>query len=81
MKQFVVTRAQKQALQHLSRGDLAAIRRNPNLVSGSKHLLVACKKIIKKIESIPRHAGHKKRETAFKRVITLCQKAIEKAEH
>ena len=80
MKPNMLTRGQKQALQLLSRSDLAAIRRNPNLVSGSKHLLMACKKVIKKIEGLPRHASQNKRETAYKRVLELCRKAIEKAE-
>ena len=58
-----------------------ALRANPQLLAGSKHLLVACKKVIKKLEAIPRGAGHKRREGAYQRIIVMCQKAIEKAEH
>ncbi len=80
MANMQVTRAQKQALQLLSSRDLSALRKNPQLLAGSKHLLVACKKVIKKLEKIPRHAGHKRRETAYKRIAEMCQKAIDKVE-
>jgi len=80
MKSMMVTRAQKQALQLLSNRDIAALRRNPKLLSGSKHLLAACKKVIKKLENIPPHAGHKRRETAYKRIVEMCKKAIDKVE-
>jgi hypothetical protein len=81
MKSMMVTRAQRQLLETLSKRDLAALRKNPNLLSGSKHLLVAVKKVIRKLEAIPRSAGHKRRDTAYKRIILMCEKAIEKAEH
>ena len=80
MKTVQVTRAQRQALQLLSSRDLSALRKNPKLLEGSKHLLVACKKVIKKLEKIPHHAGHKRRDTAYKRIIEMCQKAIDKVE-
>ena len=80
MKSMMVTRAQKQALQLLSNRDIAALRRNPKLLSGSKHLLAACKKVIKKLEHIPSHAGSKRRETAYKRIVEMCKKAIDKVE-
>ncbi len=80
MKNVMITRAQRHALELLSRKDIALIRKNPNLVAGAKHLLVACKKIIKKVESIPEYSGRKKRETAHKRIVVLCRKAIDKVE-
>ena len=80
MKTVPVTRAQKQALELLSSSDIAALRKNPRLVSGSKHLLVACKKVIKRVEKIPRHASPKRRETAYKRIVELCKKAIDRVE-
>ncbi len=76
-----VTRAQKQVLQLLTRQDLNAIRKNPKLVSGAKYLLMACKKIAKKAQDIPEYAGKKRRETAQRRIIDLCNKAIQKAGH
>jgi hypothetical protein len=79
MKQGTLTRAQKHALQLLTRKDIALIRRNPAMVSASRHLLMACRKVIKKIDALPRHAGAKKRETAFKRIVALCEKAIARA--
>ena len=80
MKVVKVTRAQKQVLLQLTRQDINAIRRNPKLVSGAKVLLLACKKILKKVQAIPEYANRKKRATAHKRIVTLCQKAIERAE-
>jgi hypothetical protein len=78
MKTVKVTNAQRQVLEILSRRDINAIRKNPNLVSGAKHLLAACKKTIRKLEAMPEYANKKKRGTAYKRIISLCQAAIEK---
>ena len=80
MKSMPVTRAQRQALQALSARDLAALRRNPKLVSGAKHLLVACQKVIRKIEKIPHHAGQKRRDSAYRGIVEMCRKAIDKVE-
>jgi hypothetical protein len=80
MKAVMVTRAQRQVLLQLSRQEINAIRRNPKLVSGAKHLLVACKKIILRVQAIPEYASRKKRATAHKRIVALCQKAIERAQ-
>ena len=80
MKSIKVTGAQLKALETLSRKDISAIRKNPKLVSGAKHLLLACKKTIKNVGAIPHYASRKKRETAYKRIVTLCQKAIDSIE-
>ena len=80
MKQIKVTGGQHKVLQILTRKDVSAIRRNPKLVPGAKHLLLACKKTIKKIEAIPQYASRKKRETAYRRIVAICRKAIEGAE-
>ena len=80
MKNVKLTGAQHKALQILSRRDIAAIRKNPKLVAGSKHLLLACKRTIKKVGEIPQYASRKKRETAYKRIVALCQKAIDSVE-
>ena len=80
MKDVKITGAQHKALQILSRKDISAIRRNPKLVSGAKHLLLACKKTIRKVGEIPQYASHRKRATAYKRIVTLCQKAIDSVE-
>ena len=80
MKMVKVTGAQHKVLQILSRKDISAIQRNPALVAGAKHLLLACKKTIKKVEEIPQYAARKKRETAYRRIIALCRKAIAEVE-
>jgi hypothetical protein len=80
MKTIKVTGAQHKVLQILSRKDISAIRRNPKLVPGAKHLLLACKKTIKKLEGIPQYTSRKKRETVYRRIIALCSKAIEQVE-
>lgn len=79
LKTIKVTNAQRQVLAVLSRRDLATIRKNPKVVSGARHLLIACKKTIKKLEAIPEFANRKKRTTAYKRIIALCEGAIEKS--
>jgi hypothetical protein len=81
MKSVKITGAQHKVLQILSRKDIAAIRRNPKLVPGAKHLLLACKKAIKKVEGIPQYASRKKRETAYRHIVEICRKAIAEIEH
>ncbi len=81
MKTVKVTSAQHKVLQILSRKDISAIRRNPKLVAGAKHLLLACKRTIKKVEEMPQYASRKKRETAYRRIVALCRKAIAEFEH
>ena len=80
MKTVKITGAQLKALQMLSRKDIAAIRKHPGLVSGAKHLLIACKKTIGKLEGIPEYASRKKRQTAYRRIAALCRNAIAEAE-
>jgi hypothetical protein len=80
MKSVKVTGAQYKVLQILTRKDISAIQRNPKLVAGAKHLLLACQKTIKKVEAIPPFSSRKKRDTAFRRIVALCQKAIDNVE-
>ncbi len=80
MKNLKVTGAQHKVLQILSRKDISAIRRNPKLVAGAKHLLLACKRTIKKLEEIPQYASRKKRDTAYRRIVAVCRKAIDQVE-
>ncbi len=80
MKSVKITSAQHKVLQILSRKDISAIRRNPKLVSGAKHLLIACKRTVKKVGEMPQYAARKKRETAYRRIAALCQKAIDSIE-
>ena len=80
MKNMKVTGAQHKVLQILSRKDIYAIQRNPKLVAGAKHLLLACKKTIKKIEDIPQYTSRKKRDTVYRRIVGLCRKAIDEIE-
>lgn len=80
MKNLKVTGAQHKVLQILSRKDISAIRRNPKLVAGAKHLLLACKRTIKKLEEMPQYASRKKRDTAYRRIAAVCRKAIDQVE-
>jgi 5-bromo-4-chloroindolyl phosphate hydrolysis protein len=80
MKTVKVTRGQFQALQHLTRKEIGTLKKYPKILLEAKHLLRACKKVIKKIEDIPEHASRRKRLTAYKRVVTICQKAVDAVE-
>jgi len=80
MRNVKITSAQHKVLQILSRKDIYAIQKNPKLVASAKHLLLACKKIIKKVDDIPQYASRKKRETAHRRIVALCRKAIHAVE-
>jgi hypothetical protein len=77
MKTIRVTRGQYQVLQNLTRKEVATLKKYPKILMESKRLLRACKKVIQKIEEIPEHANRRKRQTAYKRIIRNCQKAID----
>ena len=80
MKTLKVTKAQYKALQSLSRKDINTIRKHPAIVCAAKDLLKACRKVVKRVESISDHASRRKRRTAYKKIAALCQKAIARAE-
>jgi 5-bromo-4-chloroindolyl phosphate hydrolysis protein len=80
MKSLKVSRTQYDILQALTRRDIAVLRKYPNILAESKQLLRALKSVIKKIEDIPDHANRRKRKTAYKRVVAICKKAIDRIE-
>jgi hypothetical protein len=79
MKTVKVTRAQYKALQYLSRRDINTIRKHPQLVGAARDLLKACRKVVKRVESLTEYASRRKRKTAYKKIIAVCEKAIERA--
>jgi hypothetical protein len=80
MKTVKVTRGQYHVLQNLTRKEVATLKKYPKILVASKQLLRACKKVIEKIGAIPEHANRRKRQTAYKRIIRICQKAIDPIE-
>ena len=79
MKTIKVTRAQYRALQHLSRKDINTIRKHPQLVAAARDLLKACRKVVKRVEGLSEYASRRKRRTAYKKIIAVCEKAIARA--
>jgi hypothetical protein len=77
MKTVRVTRGQYHVLQNLTRKEVATLKKYPRILVESKRLLRACKKVIEKLEEIPEHANRRKRQTAYKRIVGFCQKAID----
>ncbi len=77
MKTIKVSRSHYHVVQALTRKDIAMLRKHPKILTESKQLLRACKSVIKKIEEIPEHASRRKRQTAHKRIIGICRKAID----
>ncbi len=80
MKSVKVTRAQYKLLQSLSRKDINTLRKHPEIVAAAKDLLHACRKVVKRVEAIPEHASRRKRRTAYRKIVAVCEKAIVKAE-
>ena len=80
MKTIKVTNAQHKALQALTRKDLNTLRKHPKILGAGKVLLKTCKKVVKLVEQIPQYANSRKRQTAYKRIIKVCQKAIDAVE-
>ena len=79
MKTIKVTRAQYKALQQLSRKDINTIRKHPQLVSAARDLLRACRKVVKRVEALSEYASRRKRRTAYKKIIAVCERAVAKA--
>lgn len=80
MKTVKVTHAQHRALQSLTHKDIRLLKKYPKILAESHQLLRTCKKVIKRIEGIPEYASRRKRQTAYKRIIVLCQKSIDRVE-
>jgi hypothetical protein len=76
MKTIKVTRSQYRVLQNLTRKEIAVLKKYPGILAESRKLLRSYKKVINKIEEIPEHANRRKRQTAYKRIIAICQNAI-----
>jgi len=81
MKTIKVSRSHYHVIQALTRRDIATLRKYPKILAESKQLLRACKNVIKNIEDIPDHANRRKRQTAYKRIIGICRKAIDHVEN
>lgn len=79
MKTVKLSQARYKLLQTLSRRDINTLRKHPEIVIAARHLLRACRKVIKRVESIPEYASRRKRQTAYKRIVNLCREALEKA--
>jgi len=75
-----LTRGQFRILQGLTRKEVGTLKKYPKILTESRELLRACKKIIKKVGEIPEHANKRKRQTAYKRIINVCQKAVDRVE-
>lgn len=81
MKSIKVTSSRYRVLQHLTRKDIGVLKKYPKIIAESRQLLRACKKVIKRIEGIPEFASRRKRQTAYKRIIVICQKSIDRIEN
>jgi hypothetical protein len=79
MKTVKLSQGQYKALQALSRKDINTLRRHPGIVSAARQLLRACRRVIRRVESLPEYASRRKRQTAYRHIASVCQKAIEKA--
>ena len=80
MKSIKVTNSRYRVLQSLTRKDINLLKKYPKILAESHQLLRACKKVIKRIEGISEYASRRKRQTAYKRIVTICQKTIDRVE-
>jgi len=80
MKTIKVTRSQQKVLQILSRKDINTIRKHPSIVSAAKDLVRACRKVLKRVNAISDHTSRRKRRTAYRKIVAVCEKAINRAE-
>jgi 5-bromo-4-chloroindolyl phosphate hydrolysis protein len=75
-----VTRSQYRILQNLTRKEVGTLKKYPKVLAEARQLMRACKKVIKKLGEIPEHANRRKRQTAYKRISNICQKALDRIE-
>ena len=80
MRTVKVTRGQYRVLQSLTRKEVSTLRKYPKILAESRQMLRACKKVIQRVKDIPEHANRRKRQTAYKRIICICQMAIDSVE-
>ena len=80
MKTVKLTSRQIEVLRALSPRDMRTLRRYPSLLREGKNLIRACKKVIKQVEALHQYANARKRATAYKRIVKVCEKAIERVE-
>ena len=60
--------------------DLRTLRKYPRLVREAKHLIKACKKVIRHVEALHAYTNAKKRQTAYRRIAKICSSALESIE-
>jgi hypothetical protein len=63
-------------MQKLTRKEVSTLMKYPKILIEAKPLLRAFKKVAKKVEGIPEHANRQKRATAYRRISSICEKAI-----
>jgi hypothetical protein len=80
VKTVKLTAAQWRVLQVLTRKDVNTLQKHPHMLEAGKALLRACRKVVKHVEAIPKYANVRKRQTAYNRIIRVCEKAIQAAE-
>ncbi|MDB5810369.1 MAG: hypothetical protein JWN94_2491 [Betaproteobacteria bacterium] len=80
MKILKVSASRYRVLQSLTRKEISLLKKHPKFLAEGRHLLRACKKIIKRLESISEYASRRKRQTAYKRIAAVCQKAVDRIE-
>lgn len=80
MKTIKVSPGRYKVLQSLTRKDVSLLKKHPKILAESRQLLRACKKVIKRLEGISEYASRRKRQTAYKRIAAICQKAIDRVE-
>ena len=81
MKTLKVSHAKYKVFEAISRKDFNALKKHPDIIGRGRVLLKACRKVIKQVEAIPQYANSRKRQTAYKRIVKVCQKAIDLAEY
>lgn len=81
MRNVKLTSRQHEVVRMLDARDLRTLRKYPQLVREAKHLIKACKKVIKHVEALHQYSNARKRQTAYARIAKVCSKALERIEH
>jgi len=75
-----LTSRQAEVIRSLDARDLRTLRKYPRLLREGKQLIRACKRVIKLVEALESYTNSRKRATAYKRVVKVCEKALSRVE-
>ena len=61
--------------------ELRTLRKYPNLLREARHLIKACKTVMRQVEALHDYTNARKRATAYRKILKVCSGALERIEN